>query len=83
MGFIAPQVTGAIINKHNDLQHWRIVFYASAVTYVVGNVFFVVFATAKEQPWNRLEGVEKLEEENEEREDCGAVGNNQIVSAEN
>lgn len=55
MGFVAPQVTGWIINGHNDIDHWRMVFLIAAGAYVVGNTVFVIFGQAKEQKWNRTE----------------------------
>ena len=53
MGFVAPQVTGLIINGHNDVGHWRVVFLIATAVYLLGNVVFVIFGLAAEQDWNR------------------------------
>ena len=53
MGFVAPQVTGLIINGHNDVGHWRVVFLIATAVYLLGNVVFVIFGRATEQDWNR------------------------------
>ena len=55
MGFVAPQVTGLIINRNNDVAHWRLVFLTASGVYFVGNLLFVIFGQAKEQSWNREE----------------------------
>ena len=55
MGFVAPQVTGLIINGHNDIKHWQEVFFIAAAVYILGNLVFVVFGKAVEQKWNRTE----------------------------
>ena len=66
MGFTAPQVTGYIINHHNDLDHWRIVFYSAAAVNFFGALVFILFGSAKEQSWNKIEEdeVECLKEDN-------------------
>ncbi|XP_023322825.1 putative inorganic phosphate cotransporter isoform X2 [Eurytemora carolleeae] len=52
MGFLAPAFTGYIINGHQDLSHWQLVFFVAALVYFAGNVVFVVLGSTKEQPWN-------------------------------
>jgi len=63
MGFVAPTVTGFIVGGHSDVPHWRLVFFIAAIVYCVGNTVFLVFGTAKEQKWNRMNWVEEEEEE--------------------
>ena len=53
MGFVAPQVTGLIINGHNDVDHWRTVFLIASGSYVLGNAAFVIWGEAAEQDWHR------------------------------
>ena len=70
MGFVAPQVTGLIINHHNDMHHWNIVFYIAAGVGTLGNLVFIIFGTAKEQEWNRIKGEgarQAVKEEEEEK----------------
>merc|ERR1712105_123716 len=33
MGFVAPTVTGYIVAGHNDVPHWRMVFFIAAMIY--------------------------------------------------
>ena len=53
-GFVSPQVTGLIINHHNDLHHWKIVFYIAAAIDLFGALIFVIFGSAEEQAWSQL-----------------------------
>ncbi len=54
MGIVAPYVVGQIINDHEDVGHWRVVFLIAAAIYVIGNVVFVAFGSGKEQEFNRV-----------------------------
>jgi len=63
MGFVAPTVTGYIVAGHNDVPHWRMVFFIAAMIYCLGNTIFLVFGTAKEQKWNTMHVTEEVEEE--------------------
>ena len=55
MGFVAPLVTGLIINGHNDVNHWQEVFLIAGGLAIFGNIVFVIFGQAVEQKWNRME----------------------------
>ena len=55
MGFVAPMIVGAIIEGHNDQDHWDTVFWISAAVYSLGTLTFLLLGTAEEQPWNRGE----------------------------
>ena len=33
------------------MEEWRIVFYIGSVTFVVGALFYGLFASAEKQPW--------------------------------
>lgn len=59
-GFLAPYVIGMIIRGNETLSGWRVVFFLAAGANMVGNVFYVLFASAEEQPWSRREGVAAL-----------------------
>ena len=67
MGFTAPQVTGYIINHHNDLDHWKIVFYSAAAVNFFGALVFILFGSAKEQSWNIVNESEMQNEKDESR----------------
>jgi len=54
MGFLAPTFTGFIINQHQDLHHWRFVFFVAAIVYLFGNTVFVLLGSTKEQKWNNV-----------------------------
>eukprot|EP00090_Calanus_glacialis_P040476 TRINITY_DN7059_c0_g1_i1.p1 TRINITY_DN7059_c0_g1~~TRINITY_DN7059_c0_g1_i1.p1 ORF type:complete len:505 (-),score=159.42 TRINITY_DN7059_c0_g1_i1:141-1655(-) len=66
MGFVAPTVTGYIVAGHSDVPHWRLVFFIAAISYCVGNTIFLVFGTAREQKWNKSQGVVEEMEEDED-----------------
>lgn len=52
-GFIAPYVIGTIIQGQETLGQWRLVFYLAAGINIGTNLFYVAFASAREQPWSR------------------------------
>ncbi|XP_069937713.1 sialin [Cherax quadricarinatus] len=51
-GFVAPVVTGSITDGNETVSAWRTVFLISLGTYLVTNIFYVVFISADIQPWN-------------------------------
>jgi len=55
MGFLAPMVTGLIINHHNTASHWKVLFWIASGVYVFGNTIFIIFGTSVEQKWNRIQ----------------------------
>lgn len=52
-GFMAPYIIGTIINGNETLTQWRLVFFIAAAANTLGNVFYVLFASADEQPWSK------------------------------
>ncbi|XP_059618259.1 sialin [Phlebotomus argentipes] len=52
-GFLAPYIIGSIIRGHETLSTWRSIFYLAAVINVAGNFFYLLFASAEEQPWSK------------------------------
>ncbi|PNF31193.1 putative inorganic phosphate cotransporter [Cryptotermes secundus] len=63
-GFLAPYAIGLLINGNDTLTQWRKVFYIAAAVTIVGNLFYVVFASATEQSWS-LEISNKIKDEKE------------------
>jgi len=53
-GFIAPYIIGVILESDaGDLQYlWKCVFYLAASLVTFGITIFVVFASARRQPWD-------------------------------
>ncbi|OXU21743.1 hypothetical protein TSAR_011588 [Trichomalopsis sarcophagae] len=51
-GFLAPYVVGQIVNGHETLARWHTVFLLAAVINIGANCFYLLFASAKEQPWS-------------------------------
>lgn len=49
-GFLSPVVVG-LITKDQTREQWQIVFYISALIYVVGAVVYGIFAEVDPQPW--------------------------------
>jgi MFS transporter, ACS family, solute carrier family 17 (sodium-dependent inorganic phosphate cotransporter), member 5 len=52
-GFLAPYIIGGLIRGHETLTAWREVFYLAAFFNTIGNVVYVFFASAEEQPWSK------------------------------
>ncbi|CAF1364609.1 unnamed protein product [Rotaria sordida] len=52
-GFIAPYVVGAITNKNQTIEAWRLIFNISAGIGVLGCVAYCILFNGEEQPWNR------------------------------
>ncbi|XP_022916483.2 putative inorganic phosphate cotransporter [Onthophagus taurus] len=52
-GFLAPYVIGTIIQGRETLGQWNLVFYLAAGICMGTNLFYVAFASAKEQSWSR------------------------------
>lgn len=48
----------------DTLSQWRKVFYIAAAVSIVGNLFYIVFASATEQSWS-MEVTKKIKEEKE------------------
>lgn len=55
-GFLAPYVIGLIVSGNETIDGWRTVFCLAAAVNVLGNVFYVLFASADEQSWSRAGG---------------------------
>jgi len=58
-GIAAPYVAGVIIKEKGSLANWQLIFFISAGIYFLDNLFFIIFASGEEQPWNRPENIEK------------------------
>ncbi|XP_064100173.1 putative inorganic phosphate cotransporter [Macrobrachium nipponense] len=51
-GFLAPVVTGAIINNQQTLGQWREVFQLVSMVYLVVCSLYLVYMSSDVQPWN-------------------------------
>ncbi|CAG7834709.1 unnamed protein product [Allacma fusca] len=56
-GVAAPFVAGVIINDDPSITNWRIVFLLSAGVYIFAVVFYLIFASGEEEPWNNFQKV--------------------------
>ncbi|XP_011499545.1 PREDICTED: sialin-like isoform X2 [Ceratosolen solmsi marchali] len=52
-GFLAPYIIGQIVNGHETLARWHVVFLLAAVINMGANCFYLLFASATEQSWSR------------------------------
>ena len=53
-GFIAPQVTGKLIEgNENTVRGWHGVWIVCGVVSIVGGVFYALVASAEEQQWSK------------------------------
>jgi MFS family permease len=50
-GFLAPQLTGHLLDSDNSLQQWQLAFWISAIIYMPGFILFLIFGTDKLMPW--------------------------------
>ncbi|KAJ1520118.1 hypothetical protein ONE63_004338 [Megalurothrips usitatus] len=51
-GFLAPYTIGSIINNHETVGRWQIVFFLAAAVNIATNIVYVIFGSAQEQPFN-------------------------------
>ena len=50
-GIVSPLLTG-MMTKHGTIEEWRRVFFICCGIYLLGTVFFILFASEEKQPWN-------------------------------
>jgi len=60
-GFLAPFVIGEIVTTAGSLSQWQIVFFLTAGVYTINNLFYLVFGTGEEQPWNQPKSTKHVE----------------------
>ncbi|XP_065583543.1 sialin-like [Artemia franciscana] len=49
-GIISPGLTGIIV-QDKEAESWHIVFYISAAIYLLGGIFYLIFASGERQKW--------------------------------
>ncbi|CAL4058756.1 unnamed protein product, partial [Meganyctiphanes norvegica] len=59
-GWLAPMAVGHIVNNQQTISQWRKVFYVAAGVYIADTVFFLLFASGEEQPWNKVKKNDEL-----------------------
>jgi len=77
-GFISPQIVG-IVTPNKTAGEWRIVFWITAIVYIIGIVIFGLLVSGDLQPWadtskeddedDRKEGEEEKEAEKHDKQD--------------
>ncbi|PSN33881.1 hypothetical protein C0J52_09551 [Blattella germanica] len=50
---LTPVITGELTSENKTLTQWSIVFYISVSITLAGYVFFMIFGSVEEQPWNK------------------------------
>lgn len=65
-GFLAPYVVNLIVTESGSIDQWQTVFFLSAGIYALTNLFYVIFGTGVEQPWNKLKDTHPLEQKRNE-----------------
>ncbi|XP_045621708.2 sialin isoform X1 [Procambarus clarkii] len=53
-GWLAPMTVGALTNNQQTFGQWRKVFYIAASLFIADALIFVLFASGKEQKWNKV-----------------------------
>lgn len=61
MGFVAPILSGIILNEHSSRHEWNIIFYIAAGFYFTSSMVFNFFATDKQQDWDKFETEEEVD----------------------
>ncbi|XP_012274973.1 sialin isoform X2 [Orussus abietinus] len=52
-GFLAPYIIGRIVQDHETLARWHLVFWMAAGINMLTNCFYLMFASATEQSWSK------------------------------
>lgn len=68
-GFLAPLIVGLLTEGQETLSRWRLIFYLTAGVNIGTNLFYVVFASAKEQTWSQVEPIDLSRVFNEDNDD--------------
>jgi sugar phosphate permease len=50
-GFLAPMLTGHLLQSSNSIEQWQLAFWISAIIYMPGFILFLIFGTDKLMPW--------------------------------
>lgn len=50
-GIFAPYVVGMLLRNGSTLESWAMIFYISSACYIISAIIFVVFGSARLQPW--------------------------------
>ncbi|XP_050302077.1 putative inorganic phosphate cotransporter isoform X2 [Anthonomus grandis grandis] len=54
-GILAPLFVQFIVTDEQDPNLWKIVFFLTAIIYVVSDIFYVIFGSGEVQKWNDTE----------------------------
>ncbi|GAB0094293.1 major facilitator superfamily transporter 3 [Sergentomyia squamirostris] len=66
-GIIVPMFVGHITHGNQTISAWRIIFYVTIVLYVIEIIFYLLFGSGEEQPWNKgIEGQKSSKPEDPE-----------------
>jgi len=58
-GIVSLTLTGAIV-QHHSAEEWRTVFYIMDAVFLLGGIFYVLFASGEKQPWANGNEYDKL-----------------------
>jgi len=50
-GFLAPSLTGHLLDISDSIEQWRLTFWITAIIQLPGAIFFLIFGTDKILPW--------------------------------
>ncbi|XP_044003336.1 putative inorganic phosphate cotransporter isoform X2 [Aphidius gifuensis] len=51
----APIIVGLVVTNLENIDQWKLIFYASVVIYFVGNLIFIIFGSGDVQWWNNYD----------------------------
>ncbi len=52
-GFLAPQLTGHLLDISDSIEQWRLAFWITAIIQLPGAILFLIYGTDKILPWAR------------------------------
>ncbi|XP_013113526.2 putative inorganic phosphate cotransporter isoform X1 [Stomoxys calcitrans] len=55
VALMSPLAAGFIVTDVHSRYQWQMVFVIAAVVFIVGNLVYIIFGTAKVQSWNSIE----------------------------
>jgi len=53
-GIISPSITGYLV-EDKSVDSWQHVFYITALVYIIGAIFYGIFASGDRQEWSKMD----------------------------
>ncbi|XP_046405692.1 putative inorganic phosphate cotransporter isoform X2 [Ischnura elegans] len=63
-GFVVPVFVGQLTHGNQTVGQWQIIFCTTAALFGIEAIFYTIFGSGQEQPWNKVHQEKGTEEEN-------------------